>query len=104
ESDGETVGEPVTLLKGGPDLRWPSVALPAGLIVPSAYSHGCSAADFNNDGFADLLITGYRGVQVFQNQGDGTFFECSAICGISDSGWSTGSGWADLDGDGALDL
>ncbi len=104
ETRPEMTGLPLRLLRGGAEGRWSPVEEPAGLGDPAAYSHGCAVADFNNDGFADFVVTGYGGVQVYRNQGDGSFSDCSAASGISDSGWSTGAAWGDLDGDGALDL
>ncbi len=68
------------------------------------YSHGCAAADFDNDGFTDLLLTGYGGLQLFKNQGDGTFQEVHTSAGLLDNAWSSSAGWGDLNGDGSLDL
>ncbi len=68
------------------------------------YSNGCAAGDVNNDGFPDLLVTGYGGLQLFLNQGDGTFFECAASSGLIDTLWSVSAGFGDLNGDGSLDF
>ena len=76
----------------------------AGVAEAPFYSHGCSAADFDNDGFPDLLLTGYGGLQLFKNQGDGTFVELHATAGLLDDAWSSSAGWGDLNGDGSLDL
>ena len=67
-------------------------------------THGTAAGDFNSDGFTDLLITGYGGVFLYENLGDGTFRETARDSGFTDLHWSTGAAWADLDGDGHLDL
>lgn len=68
------------------------------------YSHGAAAADFDNDGFCDLLVTGYGGLLLLHNQGDGTFTEQSDAAQLHDPLWSSSAAWFDADGDGALDL
>ena len=68
------------------------------------FSHGCTAADVDADGFVDVLVTGYGGLQLFHNQGDGTFRELSRAAGLTDSSWSISAGFGDLDGDGLVDL
>jgi hypothetical protein len=69
-----------------------------------AYSHGIAAADVNSDGFPDLLITGFGRLQLWMNQGDGTFLETAQAAGLTDSLWSTSAAWLDLNADGLLDL
>lgn len=71
---------------------------------PRYYSHGAAAGDFNRDGFADLLITGYGGLQLWQNLGDGTLAEVQDAAGLADRLWSTSAAWGDVNGDGELDL
>lgn len=72
--------------------------------VTAYYSLGVSSGDLNNDGFPDLLVTGYRGLQCFVNQGDGTFIETAATSGLTDALWSTSAGMGDLNNDGSLDI
>lgn len=107
---GEFVGEgQVRGLAGGlyrnlGDWHFSEVASPALLNQPRQYSHGASAADFDNDGISDLLVTGYGGLQLWRNQGDGTFSEVTAVAGLNDKLWSSSAAWGDLNGDGSLDL
>ena len=68
------------------------------------YNHGCQAADYDNDGFLDLLITGYGGLKLYHNEGDGTFRELERQAALDDNLWSTSAAWGDLNGDGSLDL
>ncbi|MCA9259253.1 MAG: VCBS repeat-containing protein, partial [Planctomycetales bacterium] len=68
------------------------------------YSHGIAAADFDNDGFADFLITGYGAPRLYHNLGDGTFDEIHVAAGLNESQWSSSAAWGDLNGDGNLDL
>jgi len=68
------------------------------------YSMGVAAADYDNDGFADLYVTGYGGNHLYHNNGDGTFSDVSKRVGVAGGGWSTSAAWLDYDRDGKLDL
>lgn len=76
---------------------------PSGLNVQS-WGMGCVAADFNNDGYYDLLITNIGANQLFKNNGNGTFSEIKSFSKMSPTAWSTSACSADFDGDGLLDL
>jgi hypothetical protein len=68
------------------------------------FSMAAIAADFDNDGFVDLLVTGYGRVALYRNKGDGTFEDVTAKAGLKVPGWSIGSAWLDYDRDGCVDL
>lgn len=70
----------------------------------TGYGHGCAIADMNNDGFDDVLITGYQQSGLFLNQGDGTFQEQSSFRELVGERWCATACWSDLDGDGDLDV
>ena len=105
--DGQkTIGKPGGLFRNRGDWKFEEVSASAGGGFPSKfYSHGCFAADYDSDGFVDFLVTGYGGVQLWKNQGDGTFAEAAEATGLSvDKLWSSAAGWGDVNGDGHLDL
>jgi hypothetical protein len=69
------------------------------------YGHGLAVADYDNDGRPDLFITRWRGYALYRNRGDGTFEDMTEHAGLGgDRDWPTSAAWADLDGDGDLDL
>jgi len=68
------------------------------------YSHGINVGDVDSDGFPDLLISGYHGLLLYRNQGDGTFRDDTADSGLASTRWSTSTAWGDANGDGVLDL
>jgi hypothetical protein len=73
------------------------------------YGMGVAAADYDNDGFADLFIAGVNRNILYRNRGDGTFEDVTAQAGLGHSGaqpkpWSVSAGWFDYDSDGLLDL
>lgn len=62
------------------------------------------AADYDNDGYVDLLVTGYGKVTLYHNKGNGTFEDVTAKAGLQVPGWSIGAAWLDYDRDGCVDL
>ncbi len=84
--------------------RFRDVTAQAGLFNPY-WGTGANAADYNNDGHTDILITTIGRDLLFRNNGTGTFTEVGERAGLSrDIHWHTGSTFGDYDGDGYLDL
>ncbi len=73
--------------------------------MPKGYGHGVAVGDFNNDGYPDLFITRWNAYALYRNKGDGTFEDATADAGLGGArDWPTSAAFADLDGDGDLDL
>lgn len=84
--------------------RFEDVTEKAGLSDPY-WGTGANAADFNNDGFTDILITNIGVDLLYRNNGNGTFTEVGKQAGLSQvPEWHTGSAFGDFDNDGKLDL
>jgi hypothetical protein len=79
----------------------PSAFLPP----PSSLWMGCCTGDYNNDGFTDVYLTGYRCNALLRNNGDGTFRDMTGlVVPRNHKSWETSCAFADGDGDGWLDL
>ena len=66
---------------------------------------GVAAGDVDGDGFPDLFVTNAFGpARLFHNRGDGTFEETTASSGIVAGPNARSAAFADVDGDGDLDL
>jgi hypothetical protein len=77
----------------------------AGLAVAEMYGMGVAVADYDNDGFPDILITAVGQNRLFKNTGKGTFLDVTDKAGLGGrSSFSTSAMWFDFDRDGHLDL
>jgi hypothetical protein len=83
--------------------RFTDVTEKAGL-NPDMYSDAVAAADYDNDGNEDLLVTGYGKVVLYHNDGNGHFTDVTEKAGIKVDGWAISSTWLDYDRDGCVDL
>jgi lipopolysaccharide biosynthesis regulator YciM len=73
--------------------------------MPGGYGHGVAVGDFDNDGRPDLFVTRWRSYSLYHNLGGGRFEDVTARAGLGgDRDVPTSAAWADLDGDGDLDL
>ena len=71
----------------------------------NGWGFGCAAADYDNDGKTDLLVTTFGPNILYHNNGDGTFTDVSNRSGLAGGNiWHTGAAFADYDGDGLLDV
>jgi hypothetical protein len=76
----------------------------------TGYSMGAAAADFDNDGWTDLYVTGVNQNVLYRNEGGARFSDVTARAGVSGARrdgkkpWSVGAAWLDFDNDGDLDL
>ncbi len=73
-------------------------------VAGHGYGMGCTAGDYDGDGFVDLYVTCCGTNILYHNNGDGTFSDVTEAAGVGHVGWSSSCGFVDIDGDGDLDL
>lgn len=107
-----------------PKARWrfTDVADDAGVIDPPS-SFPCWFWDYDNDGWPDIMVTGYsiqdsgniaadylgvphsgQKARLYHNNGDGTFTDVSKAAGVNKLLHTMGCNFGDLDNDGWLDF
>ncbi len=113
------------------DGTFTDVTQKSGTIDEPCFSTGCAFADYNNDGWVDLVVVNYvltdletapdcsqNGIPaycrpedfdpapdvLYQNNGDGTFTDVTQKAGLTSLGRGLGAIWMDADNDGWLDL
>jgi enediyne biosynthesis protein E4 len=76
----------------------------------SGYDNGVAVGDYDNDGYPDLFVAGVHRNSLYHNNRDGTFTDVTAKAGLDHPDaqygplWSVAGVWADVNGDGLLDL
>jgi hypothetical protein len=106
------LGHPCKLYKNLGGFKFKDVTKEAGLDKIDFYTHGCAVADYDRDGWPDLLVTGWGRLALFRNvpvddkdpSKGRKFVEVSKQVGLPEGLWTTSAAWADLDGDGYPDL
>ncbi|MDX2266896.1 MAG: CRTAC1 family protein [Bryobacter sp.] len=77
-------------------------------IAANFFGMGCAVGDFDNDGWPDLLVTGYSRVALYKNNRNGSFTDITEQAGLGPakliSNWTTSAAWFDSTGSGRLDL
>jgi hypothetical protein len=114
----DIVGSPCKLYRNLGGFKFKDVTAEVGLDKlaggkPWFYSQGAAVADYDRDGWPDLLVTGWGQVALFRNvpvdprdpSKGRRFVDVTAEAGL-DQGitWATSAAFGDLDGDGYPDL
>ena len=86
------------------DGTFTDATMEAGLQQNHGYGMGCLAADYDNDGDADLYLTNFGKNRLYRNNGDGTFTDVTSHAGVGDDSWSVSASFGDFNLDGYLDL
>ena len=93
------------LYRNNGDGTFTDVTQEAGIHSDGTFFFGVAVADFDNDGYPDIYMTGYRHSVLYHNNGNGTFTDVTEKAGVGDDGtWAAAAGWFDYDRDGKLDL
>jgi hypothetical protein len=93
----------VTLYHQDSGLKFTDITESAGL-TRKGWGMGVAVADFDNDGWQDLYVTGYGGNVLYRNLGNCKFEDVTEKAGVRVGGFSTGAAWGDYDRDGHVDL
>jgi enediyne biosynthesis protein E4 len=103
-------GLPCKLYRNLGGWKFQDVTAEVGLDKIGFYTHGAAVADYDRDGWPDLLVTGWGQLALFHNvaspgsPGGRRFEEVTQHAGLTEKQWSTSAAWGDLDGDGWPDL
>jgi len=93
------------LYRNNGDGTFTDVTAQAKIHTDGTFFFGVAVGDYDNDGYPDIYMTGYRHSVLLHNNGDGTFTDVTAKAGVGNDGnWGTAAGWFDYDRDGKLDL
>ncbi|MEW4568452.1 CRTAC1 family protein [Tautonia sp. JC769] len=95
-------GGPWLFRNDGPG-RWTDTTASSGL-RHTGWAQGVAVADYDADGFPDLIVVQHGPDTLWRNRGDGTFEDATRSAGIDDPNWGVSATWGDVDGDGWVDL
>jgi len=91
--------------KGGG--KFEDVTAAMGLTRIRGYWTGCAVADFDGDGYLDLLLTGFSRLALLKNISGHGFQDVTVAAGLdpkNHGNWGSSAGFMDLTGSSALDL
>jgi hypothetical protein len=85
------------------NLKFTDITKSAGLTV-KGWGMGVAVADFDNDGWQDLYVTGFGRYVLYRNLGNCKFEDVTEKAGVQAGGFGQGAAWGDYDRDGFVDL
>jgi len=91
------------LYRNNKDGTFADVTTTSGISV-SGFGMGACSADYDNDGFSDLYITGANFSRLYHNSGQGSFVDVTSRAGVGSTLWSASCAFADIDNDRNVDL
>jgi hypothetical protein len=91
------------LYRNNQDGTFAEVTAGSGIRV-SGFGMGACSADYDNDGFVDLYITGADFSRLYRNWGKGSFVDVTSEAGVSSTLWNASCAFGDIDNDGDVDL
>jgi len=98
----------LALYKGDGRGHFTDVSHAMGLDTLRGHFLGCAVGDYDNDGYEDVYISGYRTGVLLHNEaapgGERRFRDVTKEAGLRPQPWGTSCAWADIDNDGRLDL
>jgi hypothetical protein len=108
----EIKGLPCKLYKNLGNFKFVDVTKEAGLDGEWFYTHGAAVADYDNDGWPDLLVTGWHELRLYHNEPidpkdpskGRKFVDRTEQAKLPKDLWTTSAAWADFDGDGFVDF
>ncbi len=97
-------GDPmITLYHQEAGLKFKNITTEAGL-TRKGWGMGVAVADFDNDNWEDIYVTGFGGSVLYRNKGSCKFEDVTAEAGAAVDGFPVGAAWGDYDRDGLVDL
>lgn len=95
---------PNTLYRNNGDGTFTVSPLNEQVALPDAESAGAIFADYDNDGWPDLLVLNWGPNVLFRNEQGQGFVDVTATAGVAGNQNSKTAAWGDYNGDGYLDL
>src|SRR5262245_34341504 len=93
------------LYRNNGDGTFTDVTEKAGVGAEGLFGMGVAVGDYDNDGYADLMVLGYDRSILYHNNRNGTFSDVTERAGVANKGkWASSAAWFDYDRDGKLDL
>ncbi len=92
------------LFRNDGDGTFTLASLSGSVSLPAAISSGAVFADYDNDGWADLLVLNQGENVLFHNENGTGFTDVTETAGLLNSAHSKTAAWGDFDNDGYIDL